>query len=146
MIWTVPTPVLKGLSMSAIAIGLTHEESVVVDKTNVASAVGSGLVDVFAIPQMIALIELAASNCIQPHLDEGYVSVGTYVRVDHSAPTPIGMKVTAVATVTAVERRSVEFDVVVRDEVGEVGKGTHGRFAVDKVKFMEKANAKGKSS
>lgn len=132
--------------MSEIAIGRTYEESVTVDKTNVASAVGSGLVDVFATPQMVALIELAASRCIQPCLDAGQVSVGTYVRVDHSSATPVGMKVTATATVTTVERRSVEFDVVVRDEVGEVGKGSHGRFIVDKAKFMEKANAKGKSA
>ncbi|MCD8349880.1 MAG: thioesterase family protein [Planctomycetaceae bacterium] len=128
--------------MSDIFVGMAAESSVVVDKTNLASAVGSGLVDVFATPQMIALIELAASNCIQPRLNDGQVSVGTYVRVDHSSATPIGMKVTATATVSAVDRRSVDFDVVVRDEVGEVGRGTHGRFVVDKAKFMEKAEAK----
>ncbi len=131
--------------MSDITVGMTADASVVVDKTNVASAVGSGLVDVFATPQMIALIELAASNCIQPRLDDGQVSVGTYVRVDHSAATPIAMKVTATATVSAVDRRSIDFEVVVKDEVGEVGRGTHGRFIVDKAKFMAKAEAKGKA-
>lgn len=131
--------------MNPIAIGQSREESVVVDKTNVASAVGSGLVDVFATPRMIALIELAASRCIQPNLEPGQVSVGTFVRVDHSAPTPIGMNVAAVATVTSVEKRAVEFDVVVRDAAGAVGKGTHGRFIVDKAKFMEKAEARAKA-
>ena len=130
--------------MTGIDIGLIREESVLVDKTNVASAVGSGLVDVFATPQMVALVELAASRCIQPFLGDGRVSVGATVCLAHSAPTPIGMKVTAVATVSSVEGRSVTFDIIVRDDVGEVGRGTHGRFIVDSAKFMEKANVRGK--
>ena len=125
-----------------IEIGASHQESVVVDKTNIASAVGSGLVDVFATPMMVALLELASAKCIEGFLDEGMVSVGTHVDVEHSGATPIGMTVTAAATVTAVDRRKVYFDVVVVDGAGEVGRGTHTRFVVDRAKFTEKANAK----
>lgn len=121
-----------------IKTGMTHTAETVVDKTNIASAIGSGLVDVFATPMMIALLELAASECIKPCLDAGQASVGGHVNVSHSAATPLGMTVTATATVTAVDRRRVDFDVSVRDEAGEIGKGTHTRFIIDKEKFMQK--------
>ena len=126
----------------SIQEGAFHSETVVVDEQNIASAVGSGLVDVFATPMMIALLELAAARCIEKFLDPGMVSVGTHVDVEHSGATPVGMKVTATATVTAVDRRKVDFDIVIRDEAGEVGRGSHTRFVVDKAKFTEKALAK----
>ncbi len=127
-----------------IPVGTQHQESVIVDKSNIASAVGSGLVDVFATPMMVALLELAAARCVEPYLDPGMVTVGTRIDVEHSGATPIGMKVTATATVAAVDRKRIDFDIVVVDEVAEVGKGTHTRFAVDKAKFTDKAQAKGK--
>ncbi|MCD8243631.1 MAG: thioesterase family protein [Parabacteroides sp.] len=127
-----------------IPVGTTHQESVIVDKTNVASAVGSGLVDVFATPMMVALLELASARCVESYLDDGMVTVGTHVDVEHSGATPIGMKVTAIASVSAFDRRRIDFDIVVMDEVTEVGRGKHTRFAVDKAKFTEKALSKGK--
>lgn len=127
-----------------IPVGTKHEESVMVDKSNIASAVGSGLVDVFATPMMVALLELAAARAVEPYLDPGMVTVGTHIDVEHSGATPIGMKVTATATVAAVDRKRIDFDIVVTDEVAEVGRGKHTRFAVDKAKFTEKAQAKEK--
>lgn len=128
--------------MSSIPVGTSHSETVTVDETNIASAVGSGMVDFFATPMMIALMELAASRCIAGFLEDGQVSVGTHVDVQHSGPTPVGMKVTAIATVTAVDQRRVEFAVVANDEKAEIGRGNHTRFIVDKAKFTEKGMAK----
>lgn len=115
-----------------------------VDEKNIASAVGSGLVDVFATPTMVALFETAASQCIQPFLGDGQVSVGAEIHIIHSAPTPVGMTATATAAVTAVDKRRVDFTIIVEDEAGEVGKGTHSRYIVDKEKFMAKASGKKK--
>lgn len=126
-----------------IKIGTSHTEAVAVDGDNIASSVGSGAVDVYATPAMVALLELAAARCLEPFLDEGLSSVGVRVDVGHSAATPIGMKVTATATVAAVDRRRVEFDIVVTDEAGEVGRGRHTRVVVDRERFMEKAVCRG---
>lgn len=126
-----------------IKIGAEYTATVTVDSSNVASAVGSGLVDVFATPMMVALLELAAAKCIEGFLEPGQASVGTQVNVAHSGATPIGMQVRATATVREVERRRVEFDIVVRDDIEEVGRGTHTRFVIDKDKFTAKALAKG---
>ncbi len=125
-----------------IPLGAAHTESVEVSEKNTASAFGSGLVDVFATPMMVALLESAASRCLAPFLEPGMVSVGTRVDVEHSGATPVGMRVSATATVSEVDRRKVVFAVVVNDEAGEVGRGTHIRFIVDRAKFTAKALSK----
>ncbi|MCC8115630.1 MAG: thioesterase family protein [Planctomycetes bacterium] len=126
----------------SIPTGTAHSESVVVSEANLASAVGSGLVDVYATPMLVALCELAASNCVKPHLEAGEVTVGTKVDIEHSAASVTGMRVTATATVTAVDRRRVDFSLSVVDEAGEVGKGVHSRFIVDREKFIARAAAR----
>ena len=126
-----------------ITAGLSFTAETIVNETNIASAVGSGLVDVFATPMMIALLELAASDCLKPCLKEGQASVGTVVNVSHTAATPVGMQVWATATVTAVDRRRVDFDVIVKDEAGDIGKGTHTRFVIDVEPFTQKAQQRG---
>lgn len=128
--------------MTNIPIGTSHSEKVVVDNTNVASTIGSGEVEFFATPMMVALAELAASRCVAGFLDEGLVTVGTHIDLDHTSATPVGLTVTAIVTVTAVDQKRVEFAVVVNDPAGEVGRGRHTRFIVDKAKLTEKANQK----
>jgi len=115
-----------------------------VDSSNIASAIGSGLADVFATPMMVALMELAAAECLTPYLEPGMSSVGTQIAVSHSSATPMGMTVTAAATVTAVAGRQVEFQMHASDDRGEIGSGSHTRFVVQTERFMEKAAAKGR--
>lgn len=123
-------------------IGKTKEISVTVDREKLACTVGSGSLEVFATPMMIAAMEQAACTLLQEFLEEGQTSVGTMMHVAHSAATPLGMQVTAAATITAQEGRKVEFKVSARDACGEIGRGTHTRFIVDAAKFLSKTNAK----
>lgn len=123
-------------------IGEKNSISVVVDETMLASAVGSGLLDVFATPKMIQLMEQAASELIQPALEEGEASVGTALHIEHTAPTPLGMTVIVTAELVAAEGRRRDFEVIAADETGEIGKGTHSRFVVSGKRFMEKATGK----
>ncbi len=116
------------------------ELTVTMDKT--AASVGSGLLDVFATPQMIALMEATASESVAPYLDEGSTSVGTVVNVSHVAATPVGMTVRCESELTEVEGRKLVFNVKAYDECGLIGEGTHERFIVFSEKFMAKTNAK----
>ena len=126
----------------AIELGLKGREETVVCEANTAAAVGSGLVPVFATPFMIALMEGAAAKAVLPYIGEDEGTVGTHLNVAHSAATPIGMKVWAEATVTAVEGKKIAFDVVAYDEAGEIGRGTHERFIIKPEKFLAKVQAK----
>ena len=109
---------------------------------NVATTVGSGRVEVFATPMMIALIEKAAIMSVDPFLEKGQSTVGTQVNVSHVAATPVGMKVWAETEVVGVDRRRITFSVKAYDERGLIGEGTHERFVVEVEKFQAKAEGK----
>lgn len=123
-------------------IGDSNTITVSVEREKLASSVGSGLLDVFATPMMIAAMEQAASELLGKALEPGQTSVGTMINVTHSAATPLGMQVKATATVTAKEGRRVDFEVAAYDACGEIGRGTHSRFIVDAARFQQKTDAK----
>lgn len=122
--------------------GIRGIQKVNVCKENTAAAMGSGTLEVFATPAMIALMEYTAWTSVQEELEEGCGTVGTRLEVTHDAPTPLGMEVTCESELVKVEGRKLTFEVRVYDERGEVGKGLHERFIVNNEKFQEKANRK----
>lgn len=119
-------------------LGIKGVVSALVTKENTAASVGSGGLLVFGTPYMIALMEKAACECVNPYLEEGQSSVGTMLNVLHTSATPVGMEVRAEAILTAVDGRKLSFDVVAYDEKGEIGKGTHERFIINEEKFLAK--------
>lgn len=120
--------------------GLKYTSSVVVDKANCASAVGSGGLDVFATPSMVALMENAAMNAVAPCLLDGSTTVGSEINVTHTKPTGIGATVSATAELLSVDGRKLLFKVAAHDGVGLIGEGTHVRFVVDVERFLSKLN------
>ena len=135
---------MKELDLSIV--GKTAMAHTVVDETNTAKAIASGSVEVFATPMMIALMELAACECLAGELDPGQTSVGMEISVSHTAASPIGAKITAEATIEAVSGRKVEYSLKATDEFGEIGAGKHTRVLIDEEKFMQKAKAKALSN
>ena len=103
---------------------------------------GSGELMVLATPCMIAMIEEAAWKSISAELEEGQGSVGTLMDVKHTAPTPMGMKVTCETVLKEVDRRRLVFEVKSYDETGIIGEGIHERFLIDNEKFQAKAEGK----
>lgn len=125
-----------------IKAGLFREVCTAVTAANTARAMGSGCLEVFATPAMCCLMEQAASELMDSLLEEGSTSVGTALNVAHTAATPVGMQVRAVAEITGVEGRKISFKVTAFDEAGEIGSGIHERFIVFKEKFQSKADSK----
>ncbi|MEQ2455257.1 thioesterase family protein [Flavonifractor hominis] len=126
----------------SITVGSKGRAECVVTQETTAAAVGSGLLPVFATPQMIALMEGAAVDAVQAGLEEGQGTVGTHLDVSHDAATPIGMRVWAEAELTAVEGRKLTFAVTAFDEAGPIGKGVHERFIIQNDRFLSKTEAK----
>lgn len=125
-----------------LAIGMKGTASVPVTEANSAKTMGSGTLDVFATPAMIALLERTCWVSVQEALEPGWGSVGISLNVEHSAPTPLGMTVTCDSELVEVDGRKLTFRVVLRDETGEIGSGTHQRFLIQNEKFQAKANRK----
>ncbi|MCI8992883.1 MAG: thioesterase family protein [Eubacterium sp.] len=124
--------------------GITGKQELTVDESVSAKTVGSGLLDVFATPSMIALMEKTASESVAPYLEEGCGTVGIKVDVSHLAATPMGMKVACETKLVQVDGRKLVFSVEASDEAGKIGEGTHERFIIQSEKFQRKANEKKK--
>ncbi len=118
--------------------GLTYTSTTQVDATNVAAAVGSGDMHVFATPMMVALMENAAMLAVVDRLPEGSTTVGAMMNTSHIKPSPMGETITATATLTGVEGRKLTFSVKAEDSKGVIGEGTHVRYIVDRERFLNK--------
>lgn len=123
-------------------IGIKGLAETVVDHSNTAKFAGSGELEVFATPFMIALMEQAAYSSVAPFLEVGQGTVGTRLNVSHDAATPVGMKVRAESELCELDGRRLVFTVRAYDECGLIGQGTHERFIIKNDKFLAKCNAK----
>ena len=119
-------------------IGDNGTVTVKVTKENCASAIGSGALDVFATPSMIALMENAACEAIKASLQPGESSVGTKVNISHLKASALEDTITATATLTEIDGRRLVFEVVANDSKGIIGEGTHERFVINVEKFLSK--------
>lgn len=95
-----------------------------------AKRIGSAGSKILSTPNMLSLMENAAIELAKEYLDEGMTTVGAEAHVRHLAPTPVGMKVSATATLRSIERRKMWFDIEVNDEKGKCGEGSHLRIMV----------------
>lgn len=117
--------------------GITYTAKQKVAYADTAAKYGSGLVEVFATPAMIALMENASLKTVLPYLDDEHNTVGFEVNIRHLKPTPVGMEVTCTATLTEVEGKKLVFKLEAYDEEGKIGEGTHIRYIINAKKFMD---------
>ena len=113
-----------------------------VNESNSAKAIGSGSLMVFGTPAMIALIEQTAVALLEGNLPEGTTTVGTKLDINHVSATPMGMTAECECTLVEIDRKKLVFDVIVKDNAGIIGNGTHERFMVEADSFMKKAESK----
>ena len=125
-----------------ITVGMKGEVSTLVEREDTAKEVGSGSLQVYATPCMVALMEGAACEAIEEAMDDTKTSVGTELNIQHRSATPVGLEVRAEAEVTAVDGKVVTFEIRAFDEAGEIGKGTHKRVIVNSQKFLDKTYGK----
>ena len=104
-------------------IGTKGSFTCVIAATDTAAAVGSG-------------------TALAPHLNDDETTVGTRISLTHTAPSVVGMTLTACAEITSHTGRQYEFTVTVRDEIGVVAAGTHTRVLVNTSCFLANADAR----
>jgi fluoroacetyl-CoA thioesterase len=125
-----------------IRVGLIGEAITTVTSDLTAVTMGSGSVNVYATPAMIALMEAAAVSAIDPYLSEERTSVGIDINVQHLSATPVGERITAMAEVTRIDGKRVILEVRAWDEREIIGQGTHTRYIINIDEFMARVNDK----
>ena len=121
-------------------IGIKGYSEMTVEPKDSAASVGSGLLEVFSTPSMVALMEKTAQDSILPYLEQGQGSVGIRMEVDHLAATPIGQKVHAESELIAIDKRILTFKITAYSEVEKIGEAVHKRCIIFNDRFLEKIN------
>ena len=106
--------------------------------------------EVFATGFMVGLVEWACIQAVNPHIDwPNEQTVGTRVELDHTAPTPPGLKITVRGRLTALDGRKLTFEIEAHDDFDRITRGIHERFIIKAAKFnaavAEKAAKKSKA-
>jgi predicted thioesterase len=112
-----------------------------------ARALGSGDVEVLATPRLLAWCEAATVAALAAEENGGAgggtsTSVGTRVRLDHLAATPVGGRVEVTASLQHRDGRLVRFDVAATDRSGRVvATGEVYRVVVERDRFEARVPA-----
>ena len=118
--------------------GLHNSVTLVVEHKDTAAVYGSGALEVFATPAMIALMEKTCLESVADKIGEGNTTVGIAVNIKHLKASPVGSTIRCEAEITEVDRRRLVFEVKCFEDETLVGEGIHERFVVDSQKFMSK--------
>src|SRR3989442_14685114 len=120
---------MPGMDTIMLNVGKSADASFVVQLSDTAKAVSISPQDdfpaVFATSRMVALMELAAARALKPLLKQGQLSVGVALNIRHTAATPVGSSVRAVATYLGREGKFFRFKVQAFDDAGSIGEGEH---------------------
>jgi predicted thioesterase len=120
-----------------IVPGIEGFQTIRVKKANTAIVYGSGSVEVFATPAMVALMEKTAMESVSSLLPAESITVGTHISVSHVKATAIGTRVNCRSILKAIDGRKLLFDVTAEDEKGIIGSASHTRYIVNKQRFMD---------
>ena len=118
-----------------VPIGVRGESEQKVEFEHTLTYHNKALPPVYSTPHMIALMEFAAFNALQPFADEDEVSVSTAINIEHRAPTGIGALVKAEAVLESVTKRFHVFRVTAHNGLEEIGRGTVTRAFINLKKF-----------
>ncbi|MDD5219786.1 MAG: thioesterase family protein [Candidatus Bipolaricaulis sp.] len=125
-----------------IAVGHSREQTWTIEPGHLASAFGSGLVEVLATPVLVGFCEECARQLVEPALPAGQKTVGVSIALDHLAATPPGMTVTVRAELIAIDGRRLTFRIEACDEVELVGRAQHVRCVIDASRFESRVAQK----
>jgi len=118
--------------------GLKGIAQTTVNDENSAERFAKPMPPAFATPMLVSLMDIAAINAVDKFLPEGYISVGAKISITHLAPTPLGMSVTAEATLIDIYKNRLTFEVKAFDEMEKIGQGTIERYIIDLDSFNKK--------
>jgi len=121
-----------------IETGMTFTFEKTAQSQESAAALGSGGLEVFSTPSLVALFEVTAKRGVDALLPEGHSTVGIEIAVKHQKATKIGKQVRCTAIVTGIEGKRISLAGEMWDEDGRIGEGTHLRYVVNDAEFLKR--------
>ena len=123
-------------------IGERYTKETSVTKEMLATQAFKEAPSVYGTPSLVAFIEKTAHEAMSGLLADGQTSVGMEIWLEHSSPTPLGMRVSCEVELTEFEKIFATFSVKAYDESGLICKCTHKRAIVERERIEAKAERK----
>lgn len=121
-----------------LPLGLRGNAEVTVAHEHTLNYHHAELPPIYSTPHMIGLMEVAAANAMKPYCENGEISVGTAINIEHRAPTTIGQHVKAEAELESNNGRFFVFRVKAHNGVEQIGRGTVTRTFVNPARMAER--------
>ncbi len=87
--------------------------------------------DLFSTGSLSTMMLHAATQVIDKSLQDGIVSIGSMLQINHEEPTLIGMMVTVEAKVKQIEDNKILVAIKAYDEIGTISHGLNERKVID---------------
>ena len=126
-----------------IPIGVRGEAAETVELKHTIAAHHPELPPVYSTPDMIRLMETASFQALQAFCDEGEITVGISIHVEHRAASGVGTQIRAEAELESFDGRFYLMRVRAHDGTQEIGSGTVGRAVVHVPSFLQRMREKG---
>jgi fluoroacetyl-CoA thioesterase len=123
-------------------VGTIGEQRFVVEHGHAIDFADSAMPAVLSTPWLIWFLEHAARAAVLPFLSPGESTVGTYVEVRHTAPTPVGEAVTCRARVVQVEGTTLFFQLEAHDGHELIARGLHRLQVIRVDRFAQRVRRK----
>ncbi len=121
-----------------VPLGVRGQAEETVEHRHTLTYHNPALPPIYSTPNMIGLMEWAAANALIPYCEDGEISVGTAINIEHRAPTAVGARVKAQAELESVKGRFYVFRVTAHNGAAEIGRGTVTRAFVNPAKVAER--------
>lgn len=122
--------------------GLSGELRFTVQPEHLIDFAGPAMPAVLATPWLVKFLEQTARQTLQPCLEEGEISLGVSLDIQHLAPTPAGHTVVCLARVIQADGPQVTFQVEARDDLEPIARGLHTRAVVQVERFARRVARK----
>ncbi|NAY89872.1 MAG: thioesterase [Desulfurococcales archaeon] len=117
-----------------------------VERSHLASYVGSGSVDVLSTPSLISFMEDACKTLAEMFIEQSKVTVGTHIDVYHVSPAMLGDEVEIEAKVLSIKGKKLEFFIQAWSGNTLIGYGIHERAVVEPSRFKSEGRVINKSN
>ena len=119
------------MTMDNISLGQEATLEVEVTQELTTNRMGRAGADVLSTPHLLGLMENASIQATDPHLPDGYTTVGYAVDgLRHIAPTNVGGKVTVRSVLTEVDRNRLTYEIEAREGDKQIGRAVHKRAVI----------------
>ena len=122
-----------------IEINKECNKTYLVQENNTAKNMGSGDLEVFATPSLVAFMENAAKEYLNTFLPEELGSVGSNININHIAPTLVGKEITVQGKITEIiKEKIIIFSLEAYEQDKKIGDASHTRVIINNEKFLSK--------